>query len=100
MVNNAGIGGDRAHAQSSSGADIYSSAMLAQEIDDWQQGASLVPYSRTTSSNSGPVYLSNTTQVYYTSAAFVPLLAKSRGGPTATAGNIINITSLSGITKW
>ncbi|KAL3489929.1 hypothetical protein BJX62DRAFT_238571 [Aspergillus germanicus] len=83
LVNNAGIGGDRAHAQASSGADVYSPAMLAQGIDDWQQ-----------------VYLSNTTQVYYTSAAFVPLLAKSKDSPAATAGNIINITSLSGITKW
>lgn len=44
--------------------------------------------------------MSNCTQVYFVTAAFVPLLAKATASPAKTAGNVINIASISGITKW
>lgn len=48
----------------------------------------------------GKVYDIHTTSVYFTTAAFLPLLAASQSvGGYAEPGNVVNIASLSGITR-
>ena len=46
------------------------------------------------------VYLSNNTAVYFVTAGFVPLLSAAAKGVSGRPGNVVNISSLSGITKW
>ncbi|KAJ5379863.1 uncharacterized protein N7496_002291 [Penicillium cataractarum] len=84
LVNNAGIGTGRAAAAASDGPEIYGRAMFAESIDDDFQKA----------------YLSNCTQVYFVTAAFMPLLARAKSSPAQVPGNVINIASISGFTKW
>lgn len=41
MVNNAGVGGGRAAAKSSDGAEVYGKAMFEEDMEDWQTGIAL-----------------------------------------------------------
>ncbi|KIW22089.1 uncharacterized protein PV07_12506 [Cladophialophora immunda] len=83
LVNNAGIGSGRAAAKPEDGPEVYGKAMFDEDINDWQQ-----------------VSLSNNTQIYFVSAAFVPLLSAAVKSPSHAPGNIINVSSQSGMTKW
>lgn len=53
-----------------------------QDFDDWTS-----------------IYKVNVASIYFTSIAFLPLLCAARKHGYAEAGNIINISSISGITK-
>jgi NAD(P)-dependent dehydrogenase (short-subunit alcohol dehydrogenase family) len=44
-------------------------------------------------------FLTNATSLYFVSAAFLPLLAKSVSSPTGKMGSIINTTSNSGLLR-
>ena len=60
------------------------------------------PNSRTTSlvifdiDHLAKAFLVNATSIYFVTAAFVPLLAKSVSSPTGKMGSVINTTSNSG----
>ncbi|KAJ6028325.1 hypothetical protein N7540_003901 [Penicillium herquei] len=84
LLNNAGIGSGRAVAAASDGAEAYGKAMWEESIENDFQSA----------------YLSNCTQVYFVTAAFMPLLAKAKFSSTGVPGNVINTASISGFTKW
>lgn len=83
LVNNAGIGSGRAGAKASDGPEAYAKAMFDEEMEDWQK-----------------VYLANCTSLYFVTAAFVPLLNAAKESVTRNSGNVIIVSSQSGITKW
>lgn len=84
LINNAGIGVGRAAAAASDGSEAYGRAMFAEDIDTDFQAA----------------YMSNCTQVYFVTAAFLPLLARAATTGGRAPGNVINMASISGLTKW
>ena len=86
LVNNAGVSGANygpgGHPKGSA-QEISETMLNNQSFDDWQW-----------------MYKVNVTSYYFTSAAFLPLLCAARdqaGYPEA--GSILNISSISGITK-
>lgn len=101
LLNNAGIGTGRAAAAASDGAEVYGKAMWNERIDDdFQNGASALFRCINHELISFPAYMSNCTQVYFVTAAFMPLLANAKSSPTGVPGNVINTASISGFTKW
>lgn len=83
LINNAGIGSGRATARASDGPEAYAKAMFDEDVQDWQK-----------------VYLANCTSLYFVTAAFVPLLTAARESVARVPGNVIVVSSQSGITKW
>ncbi|KAF8518145.1 hypothetical protein BU17DRAFT_48946 [Hysterangium stoloniferum] len=83
LVNNASVGGDTNEFKSKTGIDDISRALFASKLDDWNTLLHL----NTSSLN-----------MYVSTAAFLPLLvaAKER---FPSPGSIINVSSMSGITK-
>lgn len=67
---------------SGSVADISKTMFENQNFDDWLS-----------------IYKINVASYYFTSAAFLPLLVAARDFGYSEAGNILNISSISGITK-
>ena len=88
LVNNAGIARDDSTKYSNAGEPDFSSAEALRE-HFWKSPPEAW----------ADTFKTNTTAIYYTSFAFLPLLAK---GTTKTAGyssSIVNITSVSGFNK-
>ncbi|RSH89679.1 hypothetical protein EHS25_002230 [Saitozyma podzolica] len=85
LINNAGMEGGRPTHGPDAGMEAYGKALFAEDPQkDW-----LTPY------------MCMTVGPYLCSAAFVHLLAAAgTKGPVKRPGNIINISSLSGLTKW
>jgi NAD(P)-dependent dehydrogenase (short-subunit alcohol dehydrogenase family) len=85
LVNNAGVTsvnfGDKYTPQGDP-KEVSEKMLSYQDFDDWTS-----------------VYKINVASVYFMSIAFLPLLCAARDHGYAEAGNIINISSISGITK-
>ncbi|KAK1961240.1 NAD(P)-binding protein [Colletotrichum sublineola] len=79
LVNNAGVWTTKPEAGPEDGPEKFGSSMFDQSIDLWQRA-----------------FLVNATSVYFVTAAFLPLLAKSVSSPTGKMGSVINTTSNSG----
>ncbi|KAH8663780.1 hypothetical protein BGZ61DRAFT_499132 [Ilyonectria robusta] len=79
LVNNAGVWTTKPEAGPEDGPEKFGSSMFDQSIDLWQQA-----------------FLVNATSIYFVTAAFLPLLAKSVSSPTGKFGSVINTTSNSG----
>ncbi|KXT06662.1 hypothetical protein AC578_8597 [Pseudocercospora eumusae] len=85
LVNNAGITSvnyGKGGLPKGSVEDISKEMMSNQTFDDWLN-----------------VYKINVASYYFTSAAFLPLLCAARDHGYSEAGSILNISSISGITK-
>ncbi|KAI1273515.1 NAD(P)-binding protein [Xylaria sp. FL0933] len=83
LVNNAGVWKSRPQASPADGPEAFGAAMFAEEIEgNWQQ-----------------TFLTNTTSLYFVTAAFLPLLAKSVNSPTKQVGTVINNASVSGLMR-
>jgi NAD(P)-dependent dehydrogenase (short-subunit alcohol dehydrogenase family) len=101
LLNNAGIGTGRATAAASDGADVYGKAMWNESIDDdFQNGVPCFFCSTDHELTCVPAYLSNCTQVYFVTAAFMPLLENAKSSPTGVHGSVINTASIGGLTNW
>ncbi|KAI1631915.1 hypothetical protein F4809DRAFT_630160 [Biscogniauxia mediterranea] len=80
LVNNAGTWIGRPDARPTDGPEAFGAAMFAEEMEvNWQT-----------------TFRTNSTSMYFVTAAFLPLLAKSEAGPTGRIGSVINNTSISG----
>lgn len=87
LVNNAGITSANWGAKGFAGlgtnvAEISKTMMENQSFDDWLN-----------------IYKINVASYYFTSIAFLPLLVAARNNGFPEAGSILNISSISGITK-
>lgn len=82
LINNSGVTTAKAHMDASDNSpEAISKRMMEQSFADWTDP-----------------YAINVAAIYFTTAAFLPLLIaanKSRGA----SGNVINVTSISGIVK-
>ncbi|KAI0835902.1 NAD(P)-binding protein [Hypoxylon sp. FL0890] len=77
LVNNAGVWGGRPTERPQDGPEAFSEAMLAESKEDnWQKSFEV-----------------NVTSQYFVTAAFLPLLAKAKSGPTGKLGTVINNSS-------
>lgn len=85
LVNNAGATsvnyGDKYTPQGDP-KEVSEKLMAYQDFDDWTS-----------------IYKVNVASIYFTSVALLPLLCAAREHGYSEAGNIINISSISGITK-
>ncbi|KAH8168096.1 hypothetical protein CIB48_g125 [Xylaria polymorpha] len=83
LVNNAGIFKSRPTASPADGPEAFGAAMFAEEVEDnWQE-----------------TFLTNTTPLYFVTAAFLPLLAKAASSPAKQVGTVINNASASGLLR-
>jgi NAD(P)-dependent dehydrogenase (short-subunit alcohol dehydrogenase family) len=85
LFNNAGVAGEASREGWQSGSedvDALSKQLLKSEFSEWAR-----------------ILETNVTAVYFTSAAFLPLLQKAQGSTKGYASQIINVTSISGIMK-
>ncbi|OQO02108.1 hypothetical protein B0A48_11660 [Cryoendolithus antarcticus] len=85
LVNNAGVstpGYGPSGMPQGTPAEISKTMMNNQTFDDWAW-----------------IYKVNVTSYYFTSAAFLPLLTAAKDNGYPEAGSILNISSISGITK-
>ncbi|OQO07176.1 hypothetical protein B0A48_07744 [Cryoendolithus antarcticus] len=85
LVNNAGVstpGYGPSGMPQGTPAEISKIMLNNQTFDDWAW-----------------IYKVNVTSYYFTSAAFLPLLAAAKDNGYPEAGSILNISSISGITK-
>jgi len=85
LVNNAGVTSENYGEKGMPTGDIktISEAMMSdQDFEDWTS-----------------IYSVNVASYYFCSAAFLPLLTAARDNGYSDAGSIINISSISGITK-
>ncbi|KAF8579726.1 NAD(P)-binding protein [Ramaria rubella] len=81
LVNNASVGGKKNQFTTKTNVHDISKALFAMELSEWNQ-----------------VLHVNTSSIFYTSAAFLPLLVAAKESFRST-GSILNISSMSGITK-
>ncbi|KAG6021418.1 hypothetical protein E4U19_004871 [Claviceps sp. Clav32 group G5] len=83
LVNNAGISGGRTlNADAKSAQDLKSTMFNDSSFETWTD-----------------VYRTNVAAVYFTTAAFLPLLQASSERHQGWSGTVINITSISGLVK-
>ncbi|KAI9897344.1 hypothetical protein N3K66_007200 [Trichothecium roseum] len=82
LINNAGVWTTKPEAGPEDGPEKFGSDMFNQSIDLWQQA-----------------FLVNATSIYFVTAAFLPLLAKSVSSPTGRIGSVVNTTSNSGLLR-
>ncbi|KAI2627747.1 NAD(P)-binding protein [Hypoxylon sp. NC1633] len=83
LVNNAGFWGGRPTATPEDGVEAFSEGMLAESgVENWQKSFDI-----------------NVTAQYFTTAAFLPLLAKAAAGPTGKVGTVINNCSIGGLLR-
>ncbi|OAA39940.1 NAD(P)-binding domain protein [Metarhizium rileyi] len=83
LVNNAGIAEDHHQtAEAKSASELRDSLFQQSEFDNWTN-----------------VYRTNVAAVYFTTAAFLPLLQASSERHQGWSGTVINITSISGLVK-
>jgi len=81
LVNNSGISGPTASMEADS-VEKLSENLMKQDFSDWNS-----------------VFETNVSAIYFVSAAFLPLLAASSGKLRNLLPRIVNVTSISGITK-
>ncbi|CCG81847.1 Short-chain dehydrogenase [Taphrina deformans PYCC 5710] len=96
LVNNAGISGTSEGPQStnaSGGTEGSPEGETAQELKDNLWGA------KDDFDTWTDIYRTNVAALYYTSVAFLPLLESASKHHHGYSGTIINITSISGLTK-
>ncbi|KAI5923039.1 hypothetical protein F4810DRAFT_711081 [Camillea tinctor] len=80
LVNNAGTWLGRTLARPTDGPEVFGKAMFDEEMEgNWQK-----------------TFHTNSTSIFFVTAAFLPLLAKSEASPTGKIGSVINNTSISG----
>ncbi|KAL8735658.1 MAG: hypothetical protein Q9166_000827 [cf. Caloplaca sp. 2 TL-2023] len=82
LVNNAGVWTTKPSIDPEAGPEAFGKAMFDESIDAWQKA-----------------FLTNATSIYFVTAAFLPLLAKSVSSPTGKMGSVINNTSNSGFLR-
>jgi NAD(P)-dependent dehydrogenase (short-subunit alcohol dehydrogenase family) len=85
LFNNAGVAGEASREGWQSGTEdvnALSKQLLRSEFSEWAR-----------------ILETNVTAVYFTSAAFLPLLQKAQETTKGYASQIINVTSISGIMK-
>jgi len=84
LVNNAGImsGPTTEVEKGDTSAQALSDALWAESVADWEA-----------------VYRTNVISYFFTAAAFVPLLAAARADTPGVSSSIVNISSISGITR-
>lgn len=84
LINNAGISGANQSAEGKTPEELSKSLFDAENatFEDWEN-----------------TYRTNVAQIYFMTTAFLPLIAKAAEHQHGYAGAIINITSISGITK-
>ncbi|KAL9034676.1 MAG: hypothetical protein Q9214_006939 [Letrouitia sp. 1 TL-2023] len=76
LVNNAGVWTTKPSIDPEAGPEAFGEAMFNESIDAWQKA-----------------FLTNATSLYFVTAAFLPLLAKSISSHTGKMGSVINNTS-------
>lgn len=84
LINNAGISGANQSAEGKTPEELSKSLFDAENatFEDWEN-----------------TYRTNVAHIYFMTTAFLPLIAKAAEHQHGYAGAIINITSISGITK-
>ena len=84
LINNAGISGANQSPEGKSPEEFSKNLFDAENatFEDWEN-----------------TYRTNVAQIYFTTTAFLPLIAKAAEHQHGYAGTVINITSISGITK-
>ncbi|KAL8658017.1 MAG: hypothetical protein Q9226_001351 [Calogaya cf. arnoldii] len=82
LVNNAGVWTAKPSVDPEAGPEAFGKAMFEESIDAWQKA-----------------FLTNATSIYFVTAAFLPLLARSGSSPTGKTGSVINNTSNSGFLR-
>lgn len=84
LVNNAGISGATFQQEAQSPEEAKKNLFDAGEatFEEWER-----------------LYRTNVAQIYFTTTAFLPLLAHSTAEHTDYSGTVINITSISGLVK-
>ncbi|KAI3331019.1 NAD(P)-binding protein [Ustulina deusta] len=83
LVNNAGVWKGRPAATPADGPEAFGAAMFAEEVEgNWQQS-----------------FLTNTTSLYFVTAAFLPLLGKAVSSPAKQVGSVINNASMCGLLR-
>jgi len=81
LVNNASVGGDKSDFAKKPNVEDISKTLFASDLQAWNDVLHL-----------------NTSSMFFASAAFLPLLVAAKG-PFRSPGSILNISSMSGITK-
>ncbi|KAF8527214.1 NAD(P)-binding protein [Gautieria morchelliformis] len=81
LVNNASVGGVKNDFVEKTNVEDISKALFASDPKTWNEALNL-----------------NTSSMFFTSAAFLPLLVAAKGS-FSSPGSILNISSMSGITK-
>ncbi|GFZ43271.1 hypothetical protein JCM24511_00990 [Saitozyma sp. JCM 24511] len=83
LVNNAGISLSKADiASAENGVEAFSKGLFNDDPEQWQD-----------------TFRTNVTANFFVAAAFVPLLHAAKNSPSKHSGNVINISSLSGLTR-
>lgn len=82
LVNNAGISGDKINPEAKSAKELQLTLFNDSSFETWID-----------------LYRTNVAAVYFTTAAFLPLLQASSGLYRGWSGTVINITSVSGLVK-
>jgi NAD(P)-dependent dehydrogenase (short-subunit alcohol dehydrogenase family) len=82
LVNNSGIAGPTSKSEASKAEDIKKDFFSSSDFPEWDE-----------------VYRTNISAQYFTSFAFLPLLKKATEAEKGFSASVINITSISGITK-
>ncbi|KAI5921182.1 hypothetical protein F4810DRAFT_702499 [Camillea tinctor] len=84
LINNAGISGATFQTEASSAGEMKANLFDSSEatFDDWTD-----------------TYRTNVAQIYFATAAFLPLLQKSSERHAGWSGTVVNISSISGLVK-
>ncbi|KAH9904334.1 NAD(P)-binding protein [Xylariomycetidae sp. FL2044] len=83
LVNNAGIWTHRPDVTPADGPEAFGKGMFDEDVEEhWQNS-----------------FLSNSTSLYFVTAAFLPLLAKAASGPAGKPGCVINNSSAASLMR-
>ncbi|KAI0430291.1 hypothetical protein F5Y09DRAFT_308081 [Xylaria sp. FL1042] len=84
LVNNAGISGSTLETSAASGEEVKKNLFDAETstFEDWTS-----------------VYRTNVSQLFFTTTAFLPLLAKASDQEHGWSSSVVNITSISGLVR-
>ena len=82
LVNNSGISGPSSKTEASHAQGIKEDLFAGSEFSEWDD-----------------TYRTNVAAIYFTTFAFLPLLKKATESEKGFSASIINISSISGITK-
>ena len=84
LVNNAGVGGSHFEQEAKSAEELKKNMFDSEDatFEEWES-----------------IYRTNVAQIYFTTTAFLPLLARSTEEHKGFSGTVINITSVSAMIK-